>query len=343
MGPDDFDYWLPDSAIAQVPLDDRASARLLDATSKKPVHRRVWDLPQLLTPKDVLVLNQTRVLSARLRPARPTSGSAEVLMLRPVEGSTSDWQALVRPSRKLPPGSRLKLAVDLTIEILDDLSDGLRIVRLVTAGGSVLDEASVLGALDRHGEVPLPPYLKQSLNDSERYQTVYSDRPASTAAPTAGLHLTDVVLDACRARGVRTEFVELVVGLDTFRPLVVDDLDDHQIHRETYSVSESVLEACIAARAAGGRVVAVGTTTVRALESAIRFGFVGETDLFIRPPFDFRLVDVLMTNYHLPRSTLLVMLEAFVGPGWRNLYLEAIEAGYRFLSFGDAMLVRHHD
>ena len=343
MGPDDFDYPLPGAAIAQAPLADRASARLLDATGPEVVHRTARDLPGVLRPGDVLVLNDTRVLPARLRPNRPTGGAAEVLLLRPAPDGPGDdrpaWEALVRPSRKVVSATRLVVADDLAVDVMDDLGEGRRLVRPVGADGTALDHAALLAALDRHGEVPLPPYLTIGLDDPERYQTVYSDRPASAAAPTAGLHLTDGVLDACRAAGARVERLELVVGLDTFRPVAVDDLDDHRMHSESYRVPETVLDACREARAAGGRVVAVGTTTVRALESAARFGPAGDTDLFIRPPFDFRVVDVLMTNYHLPRSTLLVMLEAFAGPRWRDLYATALDAGYRFLSFGDAMLV----
>ncbi|MED6327525.1 MAG: tRNA preQ1(34) S-adenosylmethionine ribosyltransferase-isomerase QueA [Actinomycetota bacterium] len=348
MGPDDFNYPLPEAAIAQAPLVDRSSARLLDATGPQVVHRAVRDLPDLLQLGDVLVLNDTRVLPARLRPNRPTGGSAEVLLLHPLGDSLDDgstgplgtvWEALVRPSRKVALGTRLTVADDLAVDVLDDLGEGRRVVRPVDADGEPLDRPSFLAALDLHGEIPLPPYLTTGIDDPERYQTVYSDRPASAAAPTAGLHLTDEVLDACKAAGARIECLELVVGLDTFRPVAVDDLDDHRMHAESYRVPEAVLASCGEARAAGGRVVAVGTTTVRALESAARFGPNGDTDLFIRPPFDFQVVDVLMTNYHLPRSTLLVMLEAFAGCGWRDLYATALNAGYRFLSFGDAMLV----
>ena len=186
-----------------------------------------------------------------------------------------------------------------------------------------------------YGQMPLPPYISTALDDPERYQTVYSCRSASVAAPTAGLHFTDEVLERCRAAGARIEKLELVVGLDTFRPVVVEDLAQHQMHSEAYTVPETTLNACVDAK----RVVAVGTTTTRALEAAVRTGPSGRTDLFIRRPFDFRVVDLLLTNFHLPRTTLLAMLDAFMGPRWRDRYALALAEGYRFLSFGDAMLV----
>ena len=350
MGPDDFDYDLPAEAIAQEPLDDRPSARLLDTTGGPVVHRTVRDLPSLLGPGDVVVVNDTRVFPARLRLRRSTGGIAEVLLLHPVDRKVEDsalgigarWEALVRPSRRLPPGSELSiggdpLVRDLVVEVGLDLGEGRRHVTLWTSDGDLL------AALERHGEMPLPPYIEADLVDPERYQTVFSDRPASAAAPTAGLHLTDDVLARCRAAGARVERLELVVGLDTFRPVTVADLDDHRMHRERYRVDPTVMEACREAQRNGGRVLAVGTTTLRALESASRFGPYGLTDLFIRPPFDFAVVDVLMTNFHLPRSTLLVMLEAFSGQRWRAWYADALSCGYRFLSFGDAMLVARED
>jgi len=361
MGPDDFYYDLPASAIAQEPLVDRPAARLLDATGPSVVHRTVRDLPSLLGPGDVLVLNDTRVLPARLRLRRPTGGAAEVLLLHPVDGHGAHqldfhqqdgphqdgylWEALVRPSRRLPDGVVLtpdgpvvggtvvEGVAGLAVEVGVDLGEGRRHVRIRTSDGDLKT------ALDRYGEMPLPPYLTNVLVDPERYQTVFSDRPASAAAPTAGLHLTEEVLERCRSAGARVEHLELVVGLDTFRPVTVGNFDDHRMHHERYQMAPEVLEACLAARPNGGRVVAMGTTAVRALESAARFGPAGSTDLFIRPPFEFQVVDALMTNFHLPRSTLLVMLEAFAGTRWRDLYRGALDDGYRFLSFGDAMLV----
>lgn len=342
MGPDDFAYDLPDDQIAQVPLDDRSSARLLVdlADGTGPDHRHISDLPDLVGPGDLLVLNDTRVLPARLRLTKETGGAVEVLLLEQT-GDDREWEALVRPGRRVTPGTRLRAGDDLTVTVGDDLGEGRRTVMLDT--NPPAGQAGVLAAVQAHGEMPLPPYLHTRLDDPERYQTVYSNRPASAAAPTAGLHLTGEVLDACRASGAAVEHLELVVGLDTFRPVTAGDLDDHVMHSESYTVAESTLDACRTA----DRVIAVGTTTVRALESAnladsTRDGTQGRTDLFIRPGFDFGVVDVLLTNYHLPRSTLLVMLEAFVGPRWRDLYALALAHGYRFLSFGDAMLVGGH-
>jgi S-adenosylmethionine:tRNA ribosyltransferase-isomerase len=282
------------------------------------------------------VVNTTRVLPARLQLRKQTGGAVEVLLLE--RTAAGPWEALVRPARRVRPGTRLVAAPDLTVVVGGDgPGDGTRLVELeVPAGVGELD------VLDRHGAVPLPPYITAPLADPERYQTVFADRPGSVAAPTAGLHLTPAVLDLCRAAGARVEAVELVVGLGTFRPMEVDAVEDHHMHAERYRVPEATVAACDEARAAGGRVVAVGTTTVRALESAALSGALeGRTELFIHRPWPWRLVDVLMTNFHLPRSSLLVLVDAFVGPRWRALYAEALRAGYRFLSFGDAMwLVR---
>ena len=340
MRPADFAYDLPEASIAQVPLEDRPSARLLVDIGDGIHHQTVYDLPALVGPGDVIVINDTRVLPARLHLTRATGGAVEVLLLERLAGTTTSetWEALVRPGRRVPPGTRLRAGDDLTVTVGDDLGEGRRTVMLDT--NPPAGQAGVLAAVQAHGEMPLPPYLHTRLDDPERYQTVYSNRPASAAAPTAGLHLTGEVLDACRASGAAVEHLELVVGLDTFRPVTAGDLDDHVMHSESYTVAESTLDACRTA----DRVIAVGTTTVRALESAnladsTRDGTQGRTDLFIRPGFDFGVVDVLLTNYHLPRSTLLVMLEAFVGPRWRDLYALALAHGYRFLSFGDAMLV----
>ena len=331
----DFDYELPASAIAQTPIEPRDVARLLidEGPGAAPTHGRVTDLPELLLPGDVLVVNTTRVLPARLRATRATGGAAEVLLLEPVDDAgPGTWEALVRPSAKLRPGTKLEIGDDLTVVVGDDLGEGRRLVEVLHPTGSDL-----LDVLGRHGEVPLPPYITEPLRDAERYQTTYADQPGSVAAPTAGLHLTAAVLDRIRTRGIEVRAVELVVGLGTFRPIATDRVEDHQMHAERYRVPDETLAACAAAE----RVVAVGTTTVRALESAAATGRLeGRTELFIHGDRPFSVVDALMTNFHQPRSSLLVLVEAFVGPRWRDLYATALAEGYRFLSFGDAMLLR---
>ncbi|MAT36515.1 MAG: tRNA preQ1(34) S-adenosylmethionine ribosyltransferase-isomerase QueA [Acidimicrobiaceae bacterium] len=326
MGPDDFFYELQESSIAQDPLVERSSAKMLVDLGQGPEHLHIREFPKLLRPNDVVVVNNTRVLPGRLFLKKKTGGTVEILLLKP--RSENIWEALVRPSRKVRPGTELKVSSELTICVGEDLGEGRRLVE-------VSAQSNFLSLLERYGQVPLPPYIKKELKDSERYQTVFSDKPSSSAAPTAGLHFTQELLDECRSMGARIEEIELAIGLDTFRPITATDLDDHNMHSEFYNVSETVMESCREAE----RVIAIGTTTVRALESAHLFGLSGQTKLFIRDPFEFQVVDVLLTNFHLPRSTLLVMIEAFIGSYWRNLYEVAQEAGYRFLSFGDAMLI----
>lgn len=326
----DLDYPLPPDRIAQEPVEPRDAARLLvdRGAGTAPDHRRVADLPDLLDPGDLLVLNDTRVRRARLRLRRPTGGAAEVLLVEP--GADGWWGAVVRPNRKLPPGTRLERD-GVAVELGEDLGGGRRRVR-------------VEGSAEAIGDVPLPPYIHVPLADPERYQTVYARRPASAAAPTAGLHLTEGILTGLARRGVRQATVELVVGLDTFRPISGEVVDDHPMHSEAYAVPEATMAAVAATRAAGGRVVAVGTTVVRALESAAATGELeGRTSLFIRPGFAFAAVDRLLTNLHVPRTTLLALVAAFVGDRWRDLYGVALDEGYRFLSFGDAMLLTRRD
>ena len=324
-----FDYDLPERAIAQEPVEPRDRARLLvdGGPGGTPSHRTVAELPRYLGPGDLVVVNRTRVLPARLRLRKPTGGAVEILLLEPRDEAGS-WEALVRPSRKVASGTELAAGPDLCVVVGDPLDDGRREIRLVTD--------DLLAALDRHGEVPLPPYIHAALDDPERYQTVYAEEPGSVAAPTAGLHLTERVLAGVEATGARIASVDLRVGIGTFRPLVVDDVADHVMHEERYEVPPSTWEACLTAE----RVVAIGTTTVRALESVAATGnLAGRTDLFLTPGHDFAAVDLLLTNFHLPRSSLLVLVEAFAGPQWRELYATALEQGYRFLSFGDAMLL----
>ncbi len=325
--PDDIDYALPPDRIAQQPLKRRDGARLLVDLGDSVGHHHVADLPDLLEPGDVLVVNNTRVLPARLHLRRSTGGAAEVLLLEELDDGR--WEALVRPSRKLSPGTKV-VAPGLDVTVMDDLGEGLRVVSLDSGDTPLLD------ALAAVGEAPLPPYIHAGLEDPERYQTVFAQRPVSAAAPTAGLHLTDELLGRLRSRGIKVSTVELAVGLDTFRPVQVDRLDDHVIHTERYLIPEQTLSAIESAR----RVVAVGTTSVRALETWACTGLrEGRSNLFIRRPYEWQVIDVLLTNFHLPRSTLLCLVDAFVGPRWRDLYQIALDEGYRFLSFGDAMLL----
>ncbi|MEO6317657.1 MAG: tRNA preQ1(34) S-adenosylmethionine ribosyltransferase-isomerase QueA [Acidimicrobiales bacterium] len=329
------DYHLPAEAIAQVPVEPRDAARLLidEGPGQPPRHGRIPDLADMVGPGDVVVLNTTRVLAARLRLRRATGGAAEVLLLEPVDDDEPlRWEALVRPSRKIAPGTALVAGPDLTVVVGEDLGEGRRIVDL-----EVHLASEVLDVIARHGKVPLPPYITTPLADPDRYQTTYADQPGSVAAPTAGLHLTRSLLSAIHLTGARLAPVELIVGLGTFRPIATDRIEDHQMHGERYHVPEATMAACQAAQ----RVVAIGTTTVRALESAAATGALsGRTELFIHGDRPFALVDALLTNFHQPRSSLLVLVDAFVGPRWRALYEEALRSGYRFLSFGDAMFLR---
>jgi S-adenosylmethionine:tRNA ribosyltransferase-isomerase len=327
----DFDYDLPPEAIAQTPIEPRDVARLLiDRGDRPPAHARIRDLPDLLEPGDLVVVNDSRVIPARLRLRRGSGGAAEVLLLEPVADDRRTWEALVRPARRLHPGEAL-LAPDGTAVV----EVGARSEGGDTFLVTVLGAAEPLEVLAVHGETPLPPYITTPLVDPDRYQTVYAAQPGSAAAPAAGLHLTPEVLHRLERQGVEVARVELVVGLDTFQPITEDDPTRHRIHSERYSVPPDVLRACMSAT----RVVAVGTTTARALESAARGAPAGRTRLFIHQPFQWQVVDLLLTNFHLPRTSLLLMVDAFVGPRWRRLYETALGEGYRFLSFGDAMLL----
>ncbi len=336
----DFDYDLPPDLIAQEPLPDRSASRLLvlDRTTGDFTHRRFADLPDLVAPADVLVLNASRVIPARLRGTRENDASAELLLVR--EETDGSWLALGHPGGKLKPGRRVRFGPASEIEILAVLGGGLRRVRFV---GSL----DARGTLARYGEVPLPPYIRRPPTpaDNERYQTVYATHDGSVAAPTAGLHFTPALLDVLRGRGTALATLDLHVGPGTFKPVEVEDLVGHPMHGEVYEVSDAAARTINDRRHEGGRVWAVGTTVVRTLETlADQSGRVvpgsGETALFIYPPYAFRVVDKLLTNFHLPRSTLLMLVCAFGGyePVMRA-YAEAIKERYRFYSYGDAMAV----
>ena len=309
---------------------------LVDLGGRGIAHEHVTDIVNHVNEGDVLVVNHTRVMHARLQLQRESGGRVEVLMLREQSGS-SDWEALVRPGGKIRAG-----------EVLSHHS-GVGVVRMVgrsSDGDTFIVQPlvpDVYATMREIGEAPLPPYITERLSDASRYQTVYAHDERSAAAPTAGLHFTPNLLDSVRARGVSIREVELVVGLDTFKPVTVENPLDHVIHTERYRVSSAVFEECRDAQRKGNRVVAVGTTAARALESAATTGQLeGDTNLFIYPGYEWKVVDRLMTNFHMPRTTLLLMISSFVGSRWREIYSEAIERKYRFLSFGDAMLLDRH-
>lgn len=356
---DDFDYHLPEDLIAQTPVEPRDSSRLLvvHRDSGALEHRYFRDIGEYLRPGDLLVANQSRVLPARLRGVKEgTGGQVEVLLLAVrADVGPDTWEALVRPGRRIRTGQRLSFGDGLlAAEILDSTTSGGRIVRFSS------EQARVAEALARIGSVPLPPYIHAPLADAERYQTVYAREPGSAAAPTAGLHFTPALLEELERQGVGVAFVTLHIGLDTFRPIDVSDLAEHTMHSEEIEMDEATAARINATRSAGGRIIAVGTTSVRVLESIAKITaerravgdqtaastddivmpFRGRTSLFITPGHTFRAVDVMITNFHLPRSTLLVLVSAFAS---RELmlraYEEAVREHYRFYSFGDSMLI----
>jgi S-adenosylmethionine:tRNA ribosyltransferase-isomerase len=347
----DYDYHLPPGLIAQKPLPERSSSRLLvlDRTTGVREHRAFGDLPDLLLPGDLLVLNRSRVLPARLLGRRPGGGKAEILLVR--RRGDDLWDALLRPGRRLRPGLEVEIAPTFRVRIEEPSptrargaspSGPLRLVRLLSAP----EDSDA--ALARFGHMPLPPYIHRpdDAADRERYQTVYARETGSVAAPTAGLHFTPALLESLRARGVALTELVLHVGPGTFRPVEVDDVRQHRVDPEQYTIPPETAAAVTQARAEGRRVVAVGTTTTRALEAAASpSGRVlpvdDETDLFIRPGHRFQVVDALITNFHLPRSSLLLLVSALAGR--RNVlaaYADAVKREYRFYSYGDAMLVR---
>lgn len=342
----DYDYELPESLIASRPAARRDASRLLslEKTSGAVRDMSFSDLPSLVEPGDSLVVNDSRVFPARLLGAKPTGAAAEILLVRPVDGFETAapelWEAIVRPGGKLKPGRRVSVADDFEIEIVDSTPDGGRVVRL-------LGSADPWALIERHGHVPLPPYIDRpdDETDRDRYQTVYADRVGSIAAPTAGLHFTSELLDAVAERGASVRSITLHVGIGTFRPVTADRVADHDIHEETFSMSEETAAGLNATREAGGRVWAVGTTSCRVLETVsdadgVFAAATGTTDLFIHPPYRFRGVDALVTNFHLPRSSLLMLVSAFAGRE-RVLaaYRHAVAGGYRFFSYGDAMVI----
>ena len=331
----DFDFDLPADLIAQLPPPVRGGSRLLHVETTGTLHdRRFSELPTLLRPDDLLVMNDTRVIKARLFGQKESGGKVELL----VERVLGEFEALafVRASHAPKPGSRIRLSDDTALDVLarqDDLTQ-LRFPR------------PVLDVLEQFGRLPLPPYIEHAptADDEARYQTVYADAPGAVAAPTAGLHFDDAMLNALKEQGIRTARVTLHVGAGTFQPVRVDDVADHRMHSERYTIPQPTVDAIRETRARGGRVVAVGTTSLRALEAAAQAGQLhagsNETDIFITPGYRFRVVDALITNFHLPRSTLLMLVSAFAGVDViRAAYAHAIAARYRSFSYGDAMFL----
>ncbi|MCI8537627.1 MAG: tRNA preQ1(34) S-adenosylmethionine ribosyltransferase-isomerase QueA [Oscillospiraceae bacterium] len=335
----DFYFDLPPELIAQTPLERRDQSRLLklDRQSGAIAHHRFYELPQFLRPGDCLVLNDSRVLPARLLGRRETGGACEVLLL--IDQGEKTWECLVRPGRKLKPGAKVIFGNgELTGEVTEEIEGGNRLVRFQYEG-------IFLEVLERLGKMPLPPYIKEELQDAERYQTVYSKVTGSAAAPTAGLHFTPELLEQVRAMGVKVCFVTLHVGLGTFRPVKAEDIQEHEMHAEYCMISRETAETINETKRNGGRVLCVGTTSCRTVESfAAEDGTMKEsagwTNIFIYPGYRFKVLDGLVTNFHLPESTLIMLVSALAGREHvLSAYQEAVGERYRFFSFGDAMLI----
>lgn len=332
-------YDLPQELIAQTPVEPRSASRLLcvDRSSGALAHHHFYELGQFLRKGDLLVMNDSRVLPARLYGVREDTGSPiEFLLLKPVGEKV--WEIICKPGKKAKPGRRFRFGEKLSAEILDHAEDGGRIVRFECEG-------SLYAVLDEIGQMPLPPYITEKLTDKERYQTVYAREVGSSAAPTAGLHFTPELLRELKAQGIDEAFVTLHVGLGTFRPVKEDDIRKHHMHIEHYTIPQETAEKIRQTKAAGGRVIAVGTTSCRTLEgAAAEFGEIraceGDTGIFIYPPYEFKVIDGLITNFHLPESTLIMLVSAFAGyDNIMNAYKAAVEERYRFFSFGDAMAI----
>lgn len=340
MKTSDFYYDLPQELIAQTPLSDRSSSRLLvlNKESGGIEHKHFYDIESMLNPGDCLVLNDTRVLPARLYGVKEGSGGKiEFLLLNRI--SRDRWEVILKPGKKAKPGAKFVFGDGLLkAEIIETVNDGNRIVEFSYDG--VFENI-----LDKLGEMPLPPYITEKLRDKERYQTVYSKNDGSAAAPTAGLHFTKELLEKISAKDVKLAYVTLHVGLGTFRPVKVDDVENHKMHSEFYIINEETASVINETKKNGGRIVSVGTTSSRVLETvADENGFLkaqtGWTDIFIYPPYKFKAVDALITNFHLPESTLLMLVSALAGSeNIRKAYAEAVEQRYRFFSFGDAMFI----
>ncbi|MCD9055414.1 tRNA preQ1(34) S-adenosylmethionine ribosyltransferase-isomerase QueA [Staphylococcus arlettae] len=340
MDIEQFDYHLPEDLIAQTPLKNRDQSRLLvlGKNNGDIEHHHFKDIIDYLNPGDTLVLNDTRVMPARLFGIKEETGAkVEMLMLTQIEGN--DWEVLLKPAKRIKVGDKLNFGEGKIIaECIETLNQGGRIMRLHLDG--ILQER-----LDELGEMPLPPYIKERLDDPDRYQTVYAKEAGSAAAPTAGLHFTDTLLADIKAKGINIAFITLHVGLGTFRPVSVEDINDHEMHSEYYQMTQDTADLLNATQSQGGRIISVGTTSTRTLETIRQtndqfLAASGWTDIFIYPGFEFKGVDGLITNFHLPKSTLVMLVSAFsTRENILNAYRTAVDERYRFFSFGDAMLI----
>ena len=339
MKKSEFFYELPEELIAQTPLENRSSSRMLilNKETGEISHEHFYDIKKYLKPGDLLVMNNSRVIPARIFGTRVDTGSVvEFLLLKQVENNV--WETLVKPGKKAKIGKKFDFSGIMTGTIEDIGEEGIRFIRFEC-------EENIFVTLDKIGQMPLPPYIKETLKDKERYQTVYSDPVGSAAAPTAGLHFTDELLSDIRAMGVNTAYVTLHVGLGTFRPVKEDEITDHIMHSEHFILPQETVDAIENTKKNGGRVIAVGTTTTRTLESVARdYGKLvacdKNTDIFIYPPYEFKVLDGLITNFHLPESTLIMLVCAFAGyDNTMNAYKKAVEEKYRFFSFGDSMMI----
>ncbi|MBS6602604.1 MAG: tRNA preQ1(34) S-adenosylmethionine ribosyltransferase-isomerase QueA [Brachyspira sp.] len=342
----EFDYELPEDLIAQLPADKRENSRMLVLNRGKHSisHKHFYDIVDLIEPNSLLVLNNTKVLPARLYGTKETGAKIEIFLLKQKENDS--WEVLIKPSKRVKSGTIVKVSDELSVEVLERLEDdGEWLVKLIYYG-------NLLDVLHRNGNIPLPPYIERKLQsedikklDFERYQTVYAKDEGSVAAPTAGLHFTEEILQKLKDKGVEIAYVTLNVGLGTFRPVKCENVLEHKMHSETFEITQEAADAINSAKMCGKKIIAVGTTTVRTLETAYqRYGEIkachDHSELFIYPPYDFKVIDNLITNFHLPKSTLLMLVSALAGKDFIfEAYKEAIENRYRFFSYGDCMYI----
>ena len=346
----EYDYDLPEELIAQLPADKRENSRMmvLSRNDKTISHKHFYDIVDLLDENTLLVMNNTKVLPARLIGHKDTGAKIEVFLLKQTDNTKHLWDVLIKPSKRVKPDTIIKISDELSVKVLKRLEEnGEWLVELVFSGNNVLD------VLHRNGQIPLPPYIERKIAnedlkklDFERYQTVYAKEEGSVAAPTAGLHFTEEILDKLQKKGIELCYVTLNVGLGTFRPVQCENVENHKMHSETFEISEKAAEQINNAKISGKKIVAVGTTTVRTLETAYqKYGCIkacqDHSELFIYPPYEFKVIDNLITNFHLPKSTLLMLVSALAGKDFIfKAYREAIENKYRFFSYGDCMYIK---